>query len=152
MHGIPAWFTLTGFILEMQHNMFTTMEAKRLRKLCHQYFISLLYIGCPIIVEHISLAMYGASSFPPSSICFVQLCIKTVMGAVVPFNARMSIKGILWMVVPSPIHANPNTFSSLKSVMDEPTQCCCCSLCCGSKCCLMLTLLMLEELSMLQIF
>jgi hypothetical protein len=24
--------------------------------------------------------------------------------------------------------------------MDEPAQCCCCSLCCGSKCCLMLQL------------
>jgi hypothetical protein len=30
------------------------MEAKRTRKLCHQYFPSFLYIGCPIKVEHIS--------------------------------------------------------------------------------------------------
>ena len=34
--------------------MFTAMEAKRTRKLCHQYFPSLLYIGFPIKVEHIS--------------------------------------------------------------------------------------------------
>jgi hypothetical protein len=30
------------------------METKRTRKLCHQYFPSILYIGCPIKVEHIS--------------------------------------------------------------------------------------------------
>ncbi len=39
--------------------MFTTMEAKRKRKLCHQYFPSLLYIGCPIKVEHISAEQPG---------------------------------------------------------------------------------------------
>ena len=39
--------------------MFTTMEAKRTRKLCDQYFPSLLCIGCPIKVEHISAEQLG---------------------------------------------------------------------------------------------
>ncbi len=39
--------------------MFTSMEAKRTRKLCHQYYPRLLYIGCPIKVEHISAEQLG---------------------------------------------------------------------------------------------
>ncbi len=64
MHNKPARCTLTGYILAIdKKNSDTTClpprKQKRTRKLCHQYFPSLLYIGRPIKVEHISAEQLG---------------------------------------------------------------------------------------------
>ena len=135
MHGVPAQCTLTGFILAIDekksgHNMLTTMEAKRLRNRCHQYLPCLLYIGCPIKVEHISAEKLGIAlqNFPLKQFCNVRRILLPsrlhVFCSIVNQDSHGSSSAIKCKDVHQrhfmdgctiAVHATPNTFASLIS-------------------------------------